>query len=388
MDKLTLDVGIIYRPGDTRIKNFMDLFSTQLERRKRAIIFGDFNIDLLSTNNYVIEYMNRLEETGFQIINKIDRKFSTHGTSTTSTILDHVYTNINNHSFNMSIIDSSLSDHKQIFLQIGTLAPQITKKIRYEALNYEDLYVNALKADYCNKTKEYHYLEKFILEHINNNKINKTKFLNVPQKDWINKEIINSIDMRNRLWQETKANPNNENLKKQYDEERKKTMNLIRTRKKDYYYSLFSTSSNNPKKMWKTINSLALNKSKESCAPLKLILDSGPVTEGNAVCSCFNDFFSSIGLELASKIMYDCNYRHDIMLKELAPYSSEEVSNIIDNLDSNTSTGIDGISTKAIKCIKDVISQRLADCINKCVKVERCRQTRRHLSRFAKDCEN
>ncbi|CAH2095496.1 unnamed protein product [Euphydryas editha] len=147
MDKLTLGVGIIYRPGDTSIKNFMDLFSTQLERRKRLIIFGDFNIDLLSTDNHVIEYMNELEETGIKIINKIDRKFSIRETNTTSTISDHNYTNVNNHSFNMSIIDSSFSDHKQIFLDIGALAPQITKKILYEAPNYEDLYASGLSGE-------------------------------------------------------------------------------------------------------------------------------------------------------------------------------------------------------------------------------------------------
>lgn len=149
--------------------------------------------------------------------------------------------------------------------------------------------------------------------------------------------------------------------------------NMIKTQKKIYYHNLFQKNYNHPKKLWELINSLALNKNKESSAPPKLISDSELVTDGNKICDLFNAFFSSVGANLASQISgnYHSNtdshfivdnnhsFAKENMLTELSPCNSNEISNIINDLDNNTSTGLDGISTKAIKCLKSIIIESL-----------------------------
>lgn len=140
IDKLSLNIGAVYKPGDTNLQNFLDLYSPQLERRKRAVVFGDFNIDLLSKESHVSQYLQEIQGNGYEVVNKIDKMYSTRQTSTTNTLLDHVCSNIINHSFSISIIESSLSDHKQIYLEIGSLAPLINAKLHYKALDYEELY--------------------------------------------------------------------------------------------------------------------------------------------------------------------------------------------------------------------------------------------------------
>ncbi|KAL0811210.1 hypothetical protein ABMA28_009640 [Loxostege sticticalis] len=47
------------------------------------------------------------------------------------------------------------------------------------------------------------------------------------------------------------------------------------------------------------------------------------------------------------------------------PCNLDEVNKIIDSLDSNSSIGLDGISTKSIKCLKDIILRDLVTCFNK-----------------------
>ena len=42
-----------------------------------------------------------------------------------------------------------------------------------------------------------------------------------------------------------------------------------------------------------------------------------------------------------------------------------EIVKLIDNLDSNCSTGIDGVNTKCLKCIKHIIAPTLTKCFNK-----------------------
>lgn len=98
--------------------------------------------------------MSGLQEIGYEVLNNINKRYSTRETSSTNTLLDHVCTNINNHSFNLSIIDSSLSDHKQIFLEIGKLAPILVKNTYYKALDYEKLYNSVLTAKYDNCSRE------------------------------------------------------------------------------------------------------------------------------------------------------------------------------------------------------------------------------------------
>ena len=154
IDKLSLNIGAIYKPGDTSINNFMNIDSSQLEKRRRTLVFGDFNIDLLSKNSYTSQYLHDLKENGYEILNKIDRTYSMRVTSTTNTILDHIASNIDNHFFSISIIESSLSDHNQLYLEVHRLPSPINKKNRYKALDYEKLYNTTLKDRKITKTKK------------------------------------------------------------------------------------------------------------------------------------------------------------------------------------------------------------------------------------------
>lgn len=49
-------------------------------------------------------------------------------------------------------------------------------------------------------------------------------------------------------------------------------------------------------------------------------------------------------------------------------FTEMEVIKIINAMDSNTSSGIDGITVKDIKCIKNLILKILTKCMNKCLK--------------------
>lgn len=78
--------------------------------------------------------MKVIEESGYEILNKIDSLYSTRETSTTNTIIDHIYTNVDSYTLRLSILDSSLSDHKQMYLEIGQIKQKIYKKI-YDTTN-------------------------------------------------------------------------------------------------------------------------------------------------------------------------------------------------------------------------------------------------------------
>lgn len=87
------------------------------------------------------------------------------------------------------------------------MAPKVNEKVQYQALDYDKLYTNALKANLNNEVNDYSNLEKFIQEQVNSSKINKVKINNPPQQYWITKDIIDSIHLRNKLWHQAKTLP-------------------------------------------------------------------------------------------------------------------------------------------------------------------------------------
>lgn len=329
------------------------------------IVFGDFNYNLLKRSQPTSAYKRTIKEDGFFILNNIDPKYSTRETQTTRTILDHVCTNIKNQTFNLAIVESVISDHKHIYLEVNKLKTTKNKKTKYETINYEKFsnLLKDMKLSDCNN--EYEKLEKMLLDTMKICKETKTKILNPPKSDWINKEVIQAISKRNELgYTYIHSEQDNEIAKKEYLAERKKVQEYIQSTKSQYYLRLFKNCVKTPLKMWRLINDLSNNKVKSNSAPTKLETHLGPITDLKEICQYFNKFFANIGSVLANNIpqsfhivteahVDNCGKPSTAReLLDFNPATVEEVSKIIDNLNSNTSSGLDGMSSKALKSVK------------------------------------
>lgn len=202
----------MYNPGDTNYKDFLATYDLQLQQRKRAIVFGDFNVNLLDKDKRTKQYKYLLHEAGHKILNKISAKYCTRDQKNKKSILDHVSTNLEHDYFHMAIIESSMTDHKQIYVELKKYKPPQKIYMKYEAIDYNKLYTLA-KEDRLDKTKiDYIHLEQKIKQYIDESKVTKTKILNPPQKDWICKDIITNINQRNYLWTQLRNNPDSEDF--------------------------------------------------------------------------------------------------------------------------------------------------------------------------------
>lgn len=317
-----------------------------------------------------------LEQCGYKIINKIDPNYATRVTSTSKTIIDHISTSLKEHQFHLAIIESAMSDHRQLYLEIKKYKPNDVLKTKYEAVNYVELY-KTLNSN--NSNEDYLELENRLISSINKSKFIKTKILNPPRKDWINKNIIRQINERNELWLRHKTHPNDEIMRNNFIKKRNEVHSIIQKEKSEYYYKAFEECRHKSSKMWKLINELSYNKFRETSAPSKLLTQEGRVvTEIRDICDCFNDFFSSVGSILANQIPNVHNNMTTTCtattseadfytISQWSPTTSSEISKIIDSLKINTSSGLDGINTKCIRCVKDTIVDELAKCINQCL---------------------
>lgn len=379
VEKFSIDIGAVYRPGHRNTQIFLDDYEMQLNKKKRALIFGDFNFNLIKPDASTQNYLDIVSDCGYKIINRISEEYCTRETTTSKTILDHICTNLKNCNFNLSIIESAMSDHKQLLLEISNYKQEKIKKIKYDVINYEDFY-KKVEATVQESNDNYSTFENRLLMNIKYSKTLKYKTQNPPRKDWINKEILDLINKRNKIFCESKKNPSDERIASELEKIRKKVHKTIQTAKKEYYFKVFGNCKNKPAKMWTLINDLASNKIRNLSTPSKLKVQNKVYETDKEICQVFNDFFSTVGLELANKIpsKYHCydacpsqkRNQNDHMrpaLNMLEKTTSEEVTRIIDKLSTNTSSGIDGVSTKSIKTIKNVIANEIVNCINKCL---------------------
>ncbi|XP_053626077.1 uncharacterized protein LOC128683971 [Plodia interpunctella] len=371
IDKFSLDIGAIYKPGRTNSISFLEEYTSQLEKQKRAVVFGDFNYDLLSHEKSA-DYKYAMEESGFNILNKIDPLYITRETDSTKSILDHVCTNVNNNKFHFAIIESNLSDHKHIYLEIDKHIPAAIKSTQYEAINYDKLLETVKGVDFNNTDAEYTKLEEILTSCVSKCKFTKTKKLNPPRQDWINQNIMDMINKRNELGLMNRKYPKDKSIQEALIKERKEVTSQIQKTKATYYHNALKNCVNKPAKMWTLINSLYLNKVKDSntTSPNKLVSDNGIITDEKEMCEFFNDYFSTIGETLANEIpqkyhkdnIFNAASRppnpdlHD--LSNFTPASTEEVGKIIDNLKSNTASGIDGLTkvTEQKELLKYVVA--------------------------------
>lgn len=114
------------------------------------MLFGDMNVNLLNggdtkTERYTAVHLSH----GFSILNRISKNMATrianykrgNQVSTSISIIDHILTDINNHKYYLSLIDTPISDHRQIILSFDDNSlshinrPSIHEPHTYQTVN-------------------------------------------------------------------------------------------------------------------------------------------------------------------------------------------------------------------------------------------------------------
>lgn len=196
---------------------------------------------------------------------------------------------------------------------------------------------------------------------------------NLQKSPWITSGILKSIHRKNVLYSSYKQSPTYHNSLR-YRSFKNKLTTVVRKAKALYYKNYFDQNKANSKKIWSGINSI-LNKGFSNTNDTGI---SGKLTDKqndpNNIQICannFNDFFTSIGENLASKIGAPTNnfhsYLSDVNIQDtfiLHPVSHEEVITIIYSLPCKKSSGYDEITNDVLKHICNYIVDPLTHILN------------------------
>ena len=400
--KKTLILGNIYRPPRDNMENYEN-FINEIEQilhrfqscNKDIAITGDFNIDLLKIKDRPIfnNFFETILSNGF--IPKIT--FPTRITSQSSTLIDNILVKISR-SFSYTtagILLSNISDHLPCFISLDYLEVK-ENSVKYVKtwLRSEKSYsrfkneisdtccVNHFNQDImCDPNVNYEILDQKIKQAFDKHiPVKLVKFNRHKHKlnNWVTGGILTSIRFRDKLYKRMINSHSDtilqETLKNNLSSYNRILKKLIKEAKISYYDNCFKKFRNDIKKTWSTIKTI-LNKNQLNCDFPKYFLANGVyISDKKAIANKFNEYFINVGPSLADSInMPDGQSFTDYLRIPTActfnfeKVSHQVVSEIIDNLKPKSSCGIDGLSNKLIKFIKDSILNVLTLIINQSI---------------------
>uniref|UniRef100_A0A6Q2ZN45 Reverse transcriptase domain-containing protein n=1 Tax=Esox lucius TaxID=8010 RepID=A0A6Q2ZN45_ESOLU len=338
----TFIVGVLYRPPDSALNTFFskleDLLHKLINQKKECILLGDYNIDISNEDEAKHDFMNTLHSSSFfPTINRFTRV-----TSTSKTIIDNIITNIQNIKLITGIVQSDITDHFPIVIFFGSgrlVSPPLTK-IKTKIINERslqhltaNLQVKSWASVYDSRTPDaaYDSLIKIIQDSIKDTIPEKTvKCSTTLQNPWITNEILKSIKCKSRLYKLYMKNPSSLN-KDKYISYKNKLTQIIRKTKRNHYTELLKASQGDSRRSWNVLNEVLNRRYKNTILP-----DLVDAKDDLALSSfCLN-----------------------------GPTDSTELLKIIFDLRSSNTTGVDGISSKIMKAVANIIVEPLAYCIN------------------------
>ena len=384
-------IGNVYRPNSAPKadleraidihNNILQNFQNEREFSKcEIIVCSDFNVNLLnfethrSTDNYI---NNLISKSFFPLIT-----MPTRIKQQSATLIDHIWGNKIHDKSRSGILLSSLSDHFPVFYFEGN---------RQKDKNHEFIkkrkFNKQLIQNFCDDLKSTSWQTikneispdlafKNFFEKINfavdlhfpmtRIKMTSKKFKHSP---WMTSGLFISHKRKEKLFAKRKKCPSAENIStfKTYNNLYNKTR---RAAKKYHYENQFSKHAHNIKNTWSVIKEILGMKKCKDQIPDFFRENGNIVKDYLEISNGFNNFFSSVGKNLADKIP-NTNVDFETFLSdrndtnfEFSKISEVDILRICKALKPKTSAGDDCISTKLLKEIAPLIIIPLHHLIN------------------------
>ena len=274
----------VYRPPRGNIHNFLNTFNEILvsayNRKYSSIyVFGDFNVDILKSNDSsIFDFINLMFSFSlFPLITKPTRI-----TDTTATLIDHIWASHIDSNISNFIIQTDNSDHYPVVSQFKYAYPRkshpvyINKRfLTQTALNnfgVEFLQVdwNYLSEISCSNDAYNAFYDKFntlFQKHFPLRRV----LVNMKQErsPYITPALKKSIREKHRLERLSYKWP--QTFRDTYKQYRNKLTSVLRAAKNNYYKNQLKVNQGNPKSHWQSINSI-LGKKSHSSSKLKIEL--------------------------------------------------------------------------------------------------------------------
>jgi len=382
-------VGAIYRHPNQNINEFTEILETNLDllsnSRVPCFIAGDLNIDLCkySSHNPTKDYVNSLISSNFLPVVIMPTRII----DNSATIIDHIYYNAGYNKNKDLVVRSGnlwcdVTDHLPNFIIIDRMQPvkEVQKRplIRlHSPINVQKFCDIVSGTEWsnilcCNDPNKAYETFETQLQICHNTSFPLVKLSRkcVRDKKWVTAGIKTSCKQKDKLykkWISTK----NKCDELSYKNYRRMFKVICKEAETKYYRTLFDTKCNSLKQLWSNLNrSFSLSKTKCSSDVTKLIVNNSDITKPVDICNIMNDYFCSVGKNLAAKIKTSADefvkYCHKQTPTSMVcePTNRAEIINIVSSFRDNKSPGHDNIGPKLLKLILNFIIDPLVHIYN------------------------
>ena len=188
----------------------------------------------------------------------------------------------------------------------------------------------------------------------------------MQNKPWLTKGLLVSIKNKQILCKKFFLN-NNEFGKWYYKKYANKLTRVKNLSKKNYYNDAIREKKNNPKELWKFINSVIPSKRSVSSPPTKIKVDNTEIANPDEIAELFNNYFVEIGHLIAKSVSTTETPDFKSFLKNpvsqtivLEPPQPIEVFNAINSLNLHKASGYDNISSFFLRLGNEILAPILS----------------------------
>lgn len=257
----------LYRPPSFSCTNFIAELKRNLERlsnETHLCLVGDINIDTLSPSKSIVcDYLSVLCETGITSTIQGPTREEVLNNNLVSACLDHINIRTSDSTVHSAVISQKLADHYFVACQFAFFSRKSTDVNRMCRLERLDLKMfDRFIKDYdwegfLSSVDRGNLYRKFIdvVVHFRNN-ARKTVYVKKrnPKLPWLNSNILNAIDLKEKFWKKSRRYPNNAALKLESKIHRNFVTALIRSAKRTYFAIKISDARFDSRKTWAVIN--------------------------------------------------------------------------------------------------------------------------------------
>lgn len=362
----------MYRVPGTCLDTFHEglenvLYTACMLKNRKVVICGDFNIDTLKQTTTSRDFIYQLLSHNLKLEFKQATRFIS------GTCLDNFAHNIK--GTKGEVLELSLSDHAAQILKcpVNKLCTMTSWNIRRRIYNQEHLnrfrehikclsFNNIFSSNDANIAYDSFWDIFGCLYGLCFPFVTIKRTTRVRPK-WITRGIKTCCrKKRESLWL-YRLNKSNKNKIAYtiYAKRLKKIIKMTQCAQNNYF---IANSNNKTKATWQTIHQSKSNLPKEPISKIKI--DNNYLTNPTDIATAFNDYFVDV-IEQNS-INKNKTYPINMVINPysifMSPVTPDDVHRIILTLKNTGSVGFDGISTKVIKYVCDLISPPLAHIIN------------------------
>ena len=361
-------VGFIYRNGRVNQADWSSSFAEMLDgvssQNCNYLLLGDMNLNLFSEQKAWTSLYTSFSLK--QLINVPTRK-----TDSTSTLIDHIYTNNDHIISEICVPTSGISDHFPTFCTIRHKRPKFLKN-KHDTYYFRN-FKRFKEQDFVNDLLQAPFESVFsitdpscalrlwadIFSSISDKHapMTKKRIKTDTFPPWLTPDIRSEMKIRDALKKENKL--------PEFKKQRNKVKSLIRRSKIDYFQSLVKNRSD-PKLIWKAIKSLTntntSNKQPNICPDVfnhyftnvaTNLINSRPSLLDDSFKSCLNNIDNFVASRLGVNQSFDLPFMSTI-----------DVISYLKLMKSKKSTGLDNINCRLMKMSAPYIADSLTYVYN------------------------